>query len=52
MKVKIAFTLDIDPECWTTEYGVEGISEIRHDVQQYVEHGVRADLAEKGVLKS
>lgn len=36
MKVRIAVTVEVDAELWTLNYGVEGASEIRQDVQAYV----------------
>lgn len=50
MKVKVSFTLDIDPDAWTANYGVEGAKEIRADVQVYVENGVRDQLRDLGLL--
>ena len=35
MKVRVSFTLEIDPEAWEGNYGVAGAREIRADVQQY-----------------
>jgi hypothetical protein len=40
MKVRITLTVEIDPEEWTTAYGVEGAQEIRADVKQYVANGI------------
>jgi hypothetical protein len=51
MKVRVVFTLDIDPEAWTLNYGVEGAKEIREDVQNYVLNGTRDHLNDLGLLK-
>lgn len=52
MKVKVSFTVDIDPEVWTLNYGVEGAAEIRADVKVYAEDAARNQLTEVGALKS
>ena len=37
MKVRLlSIVVEVDAEAWTTTYGVEGIPEIRADVQAYV----------------
>jgi hypothetical protein len=50
VKVKVSFTLDIDLVAWTLNYGVEGVPEIRKDVQSYVENGVLAEMRDLGLL--
>jgi hypothetical protein len=35
MKVRIVLTVDVDPEAWANEYGVDR-SEVREDVKRYV----------------
>jgi hypothetical protein len=35
VKVKVEFTLDIDPEAWEMAYGISGAKAIREDVKQY-----------------
>jgi hypothetical protein len=49
MKVRISFTLDVDDEAWAVEYGIDK-SEVRKDVQTYVEYGVQADLDSRDLL--
>ncbi len=50
MKVRVSFTLDVDPEAWANEYGVgllaTGVSEaeIRKDVQTYFRIGAQEQL--------
>lgn len=36
MKVRLEFTVDINPEEWTRAFGVAGASEIRQDVREYM----------------
>lgn len=36
MKVRLEFTVDVDPEAWTLAFGVKGSSEIREDVRAYM----------------
>lgn len=43
MKVRISFTLDVDPEAWANEYGVAA-AEIRQDVQTYFRIGAQEQL--------
>jgi len=49
MKVKISLMVDIDPQAWTENYGVEG-AEIRPDVQQYARTTILDQLESVGVL--
>ena len=46
MKIRISFTVDIDPEVWALEYGLDR-SEVRADVQTYIAESVRQDLASR-----
>jgi hypothetical protein len=48
MKVRISFTVDIDPDAWLLEYGDSGIG-VRADVQTYVAQSVLADFADRGL---
>lgn len=48
MKVRVTISLDIDPEAWTRNYGVEGDKAIREDVRVYVEHLIAEHLREMG----
>lgn len=50
MKVKIAFTVDIDPDTWTMNYGIEGASEIREDVKEFAKNAVIDQFGAIGVL--
>jgi len=49
MKVRVSFTLDIDPDAWMLTYGVER-SEVRRDVAEYVEQSALAHLQELELL--
>tara|TARA_Y100000361_G_scaffold31462_1_gene26330 strand:+ start:293 stop:529 length:237 start_codon:yes stop_codon:yes gene_type:complete len=49
MKIKIEFTVDVDPEAWELNYGT-GRNEIRNDVKGYVENIVFGQLDVVGVL--
>ena len=50
MKVKVEVTVDIDPEAWTMNYGVEGTAAIREDVKEYCRHTLHDQLAQVEVL--
>ena len=47
MKIKVTFTLDVDPEAWALEYGIPK-KEIRADVQSYFEYTAREQLLKIG----
>lgn len=49
MKVRISFTLDIDPEMWALSYGT-GPKEIRQDVKNYAYHIVQQQFDSTGLL--
>ena len=49
MKIKIEFTVDVDPEAWELNYGTSR-NEIRNDVKGYVENIVLGQLDVVGVL--
>lgn len=49
MKVRIDFTIDINPNAWIDEYGTEP-SEIRSDVQRHVQNSSVAQLESLGML--
>lgn len=51
MKVKIEFTLDVDPKAWSSNYGVTGAAEIREDIRRYVEGDVTEFFRSNGYLK-
>jgi hypothetical protein len=44
MKIAVNLTVEIDPEQWMREYGVDR-SEIREDVRLWVQAGVQTALA-------
>lgn len=50
LKVRVTFTVDIDAEAWTANYGAEGAAAIREDVRVYVEQGTQMQLEAVGVL--
>lgn len=52
IKVRVAVTVEIDPEAWGIEYGMEGATaaEIRADVKRYAEDMVSQQLASLGML--
>ena len=50
MKVKISFTIDIDPDYWETSYGITGAQAIREDVKTYAENTVRDHFDSVGAL--
>lgn len=50
MKVHVEFTVDIDPDAWTLNYGISGAREIREDVKGYVEETAIEQLVLVGVL--
>lgn len=49
MKVRIAFTIEIDAEAWALDNGMEA-SEVREDVQGWAEYLVTETLRERGML--
>lgn len=49
--VTVTVRVDIDPEAWAANYGVEGRRAIRADVQTYAENLVREQLRDAGVLR-
>ena len=49
MKVRISFTVDVDPLAWSENYGVTG-SDVRPDVQNYAEQVLLQQFEESGVL--
>jgi hypothetical protein len=49
VKVRISFTVDIDPADWTLNYGIENGAEIRKDVQALAEETVRAQFEASGI---
>jgi hypothetical protein len=51
VKVRVVITLDIDPEAYSTEYGVAGAAEIRRDVRQLADTMVYEHLNGLGLLR-
>lgn len=50
MKVRVEFTLDVDPVAWSAEYGGTGQAEVRRDVQEHAEQSIRAHFDSIDVL--
>ena len=42
---RVTITVEVDPEIWTLEYGVNSTAEIRDDVKTYVVGAVRDSAA-------
>lgn len=49
MKVRVEFTVDIDPAAWEAEYGVSRL-DVRNDVRDYIKQGAHSHLSLLGVL--
>jgi len=49
MKVKVSFTIDIDPDVWIENYGCEK-KDVRQDVIDYVYHGTYTQFEDMGYL--
>ena len=47
MKIRVSFTVEVDPQRWADEFGVEP-SEVRDDVKRYITDGIAAHLAQVG----
>jgi hypothetical protein len=51
MKIRVQFSIDIDPEAWSATYGTDTNDKaIREDVRIYIENGARDQLRELGLL--
>ena len=50
MRINVAVTLDIDPEAWAIEYGVEGAAAIRADVKMHAINALKQHYDNIGVL--
>ncbi len=50
MKVKVEFTLDIDPQAWEMTYGIEGAKAIRQDVKEYTAFIAYEHFRENGLI--
>lgn len=47
MKVKVSFTVDIDPEVWDANYGTgTAAAAVRKDVQEYAYHTLTEHIRE------
>ena len=51
MKVRVQFTVDIDPEWWSVEYSVHP-DDVRSDVREAAETMVKSHFGELGLLLS
>lgn len=49
MKVRVSFTVDIDPDSWTLNYGIEGAKAIREDAKNFAELTVRSQFEASGI---
>jgi hypothetical protein len=49
MKVRVAFTVEIDADLWAEAYGLVTNEEIREDVKQYAEIIVNEQFRHSGV---
>jgi hypothetical protein len=50
MKVRVAFTIDVDAAAWCDAYGIDR-AEVRADVIEYVRSNVVSGLVEMGLAK-
>lgn len=48
MKVRVLLSIDVDPDRWATEYGIDK-REVRADVTRYVEYLVQGQLGRDGL---
>lgn len=53
MKVRINYTIDVDPDGWRRQYGSPGtdLAEIRADIQAYAETLMTDHCRDLGLLK-
>lgn len=49
MKVHITMTVEIDPDDWTLNYGIEGRPAIRADLITWAPEIVRQQLVQSGI---
>lgn len=49
MKVRVSFTVNIDADAWSSEYGV-ALENVRADVQEYARHVVLGQFGDNGLL--
>jgi hypothetical protein len=50
VKVRVTFTVDIDADAWSREYGTDVPAVIRADVKTYAEQAIHAHLSCMGLL--
>lgn len=48
MKVRVLLSIDVDPDRWATDYGIDK-REVRADVTRYVEYLVQGQLGRDGL---
>lgn len=49
MKIVVTLAIDLDPEDWTLNYGIEGAKAIREDVKSHVQNMVFEQMNTCGV---
>jgi hypothetical protein len=50
IKVKVEFTIEVNPHAWSLNYGTEQtVSAIRTDVRKHIEHSVHAQFDDLGL---
>lgn len=49
MKIRVSFTVDVDPVAWSREYGTTR-EDVRADVNLYVHNATHAQFDSQGVL--
>lgn len=49
VKIKAVVTVDINPDAWMLEYGIERIEDVRADVIKYIADGVIAHMDQMGM---
>ena len=47
MKIKVQFTVDVNPDVWCDAYGVDR-ADVRDDVREYARNAVTAWIIENG----
>lgn len=51
MKVKVSFTVDVDPDAWDLNFGTgTDAATVRDDARRYVENGAVDQLRDLGLL--
>jgi len=48
VKVRVTFTVDVDPDAWSREYGVPR-ADVRKDINEWAMYGLRAHIADLGL---